>query len=165
LDLPDERPAPYFITTDRATANRAQKAKDNEAALKEWQRDPTMRYKDFSSCSSEQEAVTKIIQRLDKMQAWNPQWWAINRQRIVTLLTRWCISNSFDRASNPEPRRLSASCFYQMGLYNAWEASLKRLGERTARDIEKSLRWDDSIPGYSGHGFETVSKYLQTQPK
>jgi sugar lactone lactonase YvrE len=164
LDLPDERPAPYFKSTDQAAQIRIQQIKNNAAMLSEWQRDPQTRSKHFNSCSSEQEAVKALIERLDEMQDWNPLWWAMNRQRIATLMTRWCCANGLDRSSDLKTRQIGLTCFYESGLFETWDAGMEFLGEKTARQIEKSLRWNDSIPAYSGHGFETVTAYLNANP-
>ena len=65
--------------------------------------------------------------------------------------------------NQPPPSRFSgplARCYYQLGLYPEWEAKLRELGALTARDIEKSLRWDGVTYSLAGKGGEVVNSYL-----
>jgi hypothetical protein len=53
-----------------------------------------------------------------------------------------------------------ARCYYSLGLYPEWEARLQGLDLVTARDIEKSIRWDAQTYSMSGKGQTAVSAYL-----
>lgn len=52
------------------------------------------------------------------------------------------------------------TCYYQMGLYAQWEECQQKRGLRTARQIEKALRWDGKSSSV-GRGAQAIAEYWQ----
>jgi hypothetical protein len=53
-----------------------------------------------------------------------------------------------------------ARCYYNLGLYAEWETKLRDSDLFTAREVEKSIRWDCATYSMAGRGFEVVTGYL-----
>jgi hypothetical protein len=146
LDQLDERPAPYFTTFEDRDKAHAQPVAAMAA----------------ETPATETQAAALLVDRMEVMSEWNPQWWAENHRRISALLARWYQSHLHGLSKEDQARR--TSCLYQAGLYSQWETAQKSQGLRTARDIERALRWDGVTPDSNGHGFELVTKYLESNP-
>jgi hypothetical protein len=56
-----------------------------------------------------------------------------------------------------------ARCYFESGLYKESEGRLHAIGEKTARDIEKSVTWDGVTD--AGDGYKVVSSYLDSLRK
>jgi sugar lactone lactonase YvrE len=160
LDLPDERPAPYFMTADEWDVADMAARNSRDLMLAEWQENPSNRLKHFAACTTSADAERKTSQSLESLRLWNPQWWAYNDRKVSTLLARWCEVN-IPTDAGPDQKKWEGSAFYRSGLYPQWEMIQIAAGQVTARQIEKSLKWDQKIPAYSGRGYATVAQYLK----
>jgi hypothetical protein len=56
--------------------------------------------------------------------------------------------------------QIAAKCYYHLHMFEQMEAMQKRLGLKTAREIENALKWDERIPNNSGLGRYNVTEYL-----
>jgi sugar lactone lactonase YvrE len=161
VDLPDERPVGYFQTVDEWERAKTASAMKAQTLLAEWQVNPSERAIQFSAYQSEADAARGLLEKIDEFRTWNPQWYAMNGNKLAILLARWYKGH----ANCGEDLAMDeASAFYLAGLYQAWEdcQSLNHL--TTARQIEKSLRWDGVTRDNSGKGYETIREYLVSAP-
>ena len=147
LDKLDEKPAPYFSTSD---GNRVLDVR-------------------LSPKNSETVVTTKLFNQLDGLQSSNPIWWAQSSRRFYLPLTLWLraqqqIARDTD-APIAEKKTLAtqlATCYYNLHLFELWEAQQRKAGLTPARDIEKALTWDSVSRGW-GDGYNVVTKYLAAQ--
>jgi sugar lactone lactonase YvrE len=158
LDLPDERPVPYFMSVDQWHNLQAARERETAVFMQKWQ--SNHRFMDAPAAESDDEAAKRLSQMLLRLQDWNPEWWAIHRRQLAALLARWCEAKLSDNSLPLEELSLKGECFYEADMYSDWESCLSAQGVTSARQIEKSLRWDGVTPAYSGHGYETVTAYL-----
>lgn len=160
LDLVDEDPAPYFQTVAQWQAREDQRTKDQQGLLTET---PEAHAQRFLPGKSERDAANRLFDALQAMRLTNAAWWAENGPRFYGLLGRW-FQEQYDAASShATPRLLSrlGTCDYALGLYPQWEQCQQQAGLQTARQIEKSLRWD-GVSG-DGEGYQVVTDYLAAQ--
>jgi hypothetical protein len=155
LDLLDERPMPYFIPVEKWMEEKSERSRRVGTNLAMWTGGAARNATNPAPGLTALELVQQIANRLNDLAEWNLSWWAIHSREDETLLARWCAANSHNEAV-----LLRGSCFYRVGLYNAWESCMHIEHQTTAREIEKSLRWDGEMSGYSGRGYETVRNYL-----
>jgi len=163
LDPTDECPAPYFQTEQQWQQLQAERTQRDHFLRADFVNKPAVRAARFAPRSSEADAAAAILSRLDEMQAWNPQWWAMNHRRVGVLLARWYQAQG--TLAGPMLTCRTTALYYA-GMYSVWEAGQTAQGLRTARDIEQSLRYDGHSD-YSGRGLATVEHYLnpeQTRP-
>ncbi len=164
LDLPDERPAPYFAPFEKWKDDQTNKAEKNAAMLAEWKSDPQNRLRYFNPASSPGEASSRLLEQLDEIRDWNPRWWAIHSRSMGTLQARRFYAQPSAKEAADEIAT-KATSLYDAGLYEEWEKCLALTNERPARQIEKSLTWDGITPAYSGHGLETVRSLLTSETR
>jgi hypothetical protein len=164
LDLPDERPMPYFCSVSDWEKSQQAKAQLLAEMRAQWTSNPQEYKKRFTPPSDESAAAVQLLNDLEIIRDWNPRWWAINHQRIAVAVARWYQNQSVAGKLNGDAARQQATSLYESGIYPAWEAAQTAAGDRPARDIEKALRWDQSIPAYSGRGYKTITEYLAKQP-
>ena len=152
LDLVDENPPPYTGTPEARLAWRNTQRK---LLLTQWQSKNTQR---LLPAHTEAQAAEELLNALQGLQFTNGTWRAINGHRFYSPLLRWYAAQ-VKRSAAPNKSLLSslATCYYQMGIYDAWEQCQRQAGLTPARDIEKALRFDGNN-GF-GHGFEAVSDY------
>lgn len=164
LDRLDEQTPPYFMLLDQWQSRQSERARLLAEELAEWKRDPNLRLARFAPAASEFQAGQILARLLDEMRDWNPAWWAANHQRLAVLLSRWCEAHAMSAATKSIAGfpALLADSYYQAGWYEKWESALKSSGIKTPRDIESALRWDGVSGGYSGHGYRTVTAYLES---
>lgn len=157
LDLVDEDPAPYFHTVDQWNAREVQRKKARQRLAASPAR--------FRPATSEADAANRLFDALAEKRLINSVWWATEGRRDYAALLRWYAALAKQPAAGPRPRLFGrlATCYYQTGQYAAWEEGRKSAGDRTARDIEKSLRWDGVTDSYSGLGYEIVTAHLAEQ--
>ncbi len=157
LDLIDEDPPPYFHTVDQWNALQAQREKTRQA----WAVQP----RPFHPAASEGEAATLLFDALEEKRLTNSVWWATESRRYYAPLLRWYAALARQPAPGSRTRLYQhlATCCYQMGQYAAWEGFQQAAGQVTARQVEKSLRWDGVTDSYSGLGYEVVTAHLAEQ--
>jgi len=157
LDLVEEHPAPYFRTSAEWRALGDAQEKERQAMLTEW-RAGTARAARFAPASSGEEAATRLFSELERMRIANATWWARESRPLYAALLRRHLTALRERP--PEIRRIlyapAATCCYQLGLYEKWEAGQVLCGLKTARQIEKTLRWDEKT-AFNGRGCEVLS--------
>jgi sugar lactone lactonase YvrE len=163
LDEWDPRPAPYFKTADQSREDLAAKAQELESLRATWIGDRAAWMARFRPMDDPSSAGAALLAQLDELQDWNPRWWALNHREIAVELSRLCQASASAHVANESPRFVAA-CFYEARLYAASETAQMAIGERTARQIEKSLRWDHVSQISSGHGYELVTEYVQANP-
>jgi hypothetical protein len=96
----------------------------------------------------------------------NPAWWSRESRPFYAAALRWTLKGLSDLSPGPDKQRLYAlatTCYYQLGLYEKWEAGQVNLGKVPARKIEKSLRWD-GVHDFDGKGYQVVLDYLREHP-
>ena len=154
LDLVDENPPPYFSTINTWQDRQTQSEKLRQQALLRGS------VASFVPASTSAEAAERLMSTLDAAQGFNSSWWAANSREFYLPLLRWYVHNisHTQESSRSELMRSLATCYYQMGQYAAWEDIQQAEGLTTARQVEKSLRWD----GTTGAGQDrlVVGKYL-----
>ena len=164
LDLVDEYPVPYFQTVAEWQKVSADREKERQALQAEWFSGGA-RLQRFRPGRTEAEAAARLFDEVQRMQLVNPAWWSRESRPFYAAALRWTLKRLSDAPPGPDKQRLYAlatTCYYQLGLYEKWEAGQTLLGKVPARRIEKSLRWD-GVHDYWGKGNETVVKYLAEQ--
>jgi len=158
LDLVDEDPAPYFQTVDAWKAREARREQERRTLTAQW---PTA-VRRFQPAASASEAAGRLFDALEEKRLTNSAWWATEGRRYYAPLLRWYAQPGRRLASSAQTRlsQCLATCHYQLGQYAAWEADQKAAHLTTAREVEKSLRWDGVTPSYSGLGYEIVTAHL-----
>jgi hypothetical protein len=137
LDSFDERPAPYFAERESSPTVPVDTSGLDEV--------------DHRSCGQ--------LQRDDLALASLPQ-----NRIYAALLLRHLLA---EQDSMPEPGRSVAlgACYFVLNECAKWEDCQREQRLVPARDIEKALTWDQSIPAYSGRGHQTVVEYLAAHPE
>lgn len=168
LDLVDEDPAPYFHTVDEWNVQSEARSSQLRHVLFENINKPLP--------NDEQRLVKQLSVALDYVRYSNPTWWAANKQRFYLPLLRWYrakvdqeyrtaslknkVVNKDDNYRFVDKTYLTqlAHCYYECNMFEKWEQCGHHLGNVTARDIEKSLRWDGVSA--EGEGYKVVTDYL-----
>ncbi len=165
LDLVDEEPLPYFHTRDEWKRITTEQEAKRQTVASEAQA-PEQHTARFKAGATEAEAASRLFDGLERMRFWNAAWWATRGRSFYRPLLLWL--QQAQASTKPEDtRQLWArlgTCCYQLGLYGDWEAYQKRLGKRTARDIELSLPYSVTTEDTSGKGFEFITRYLASAP-
>lgn len=107
------------------------------------------------------------FEELERMRLWNAAWWATEGVHFYKPLLRWYLAALQEVPPGSVKQELyarSATCYYRLGLYEKWEAGQILLGKTTARQIEKSLRWD-GVREDDGEGYRGVVEYLRDHPR
>lgn len=166
LDELNEKPSPYFYTTEQARVIKVSQQREVEKRVAE---PSSARRERLSSRTSETAAATALFNELDWMRSSNPQWWAQSSRRFYQPLTLWLQAEQKIAHDNNAPvsetKAISAqlaTCYYSLHLFDNWEAQQRKAGLIPARDIEKTLTWDGVSRG-NGDGYNTVVKYLAAQ--
>ncbi len=156
LDLVDEMPAPYFRTVSQWKKDEAVQEERRKVLLAET---PAAHNQRFFPAKSDREAANRLFDALSDQELVNPGWWAANGHRFYGPLLRWYWEQYYS-ASRPSPRLLArlGTCCYQMGLFTSWEDCQSHQGLKTARQIEKALRWNGISD--AGQGYQVVTSYL-----
>lgn len=175
LDLVDEQPAPYFHSLPDWKKLCAAQEKE-QATLRA--QPAAERAARFRPAASEAEAAARLFEELERMRLTNAPWWATEGRAGYAALLNW-FEASLDES--PEglaritlaaqggftldgPEQLNwfnraTTCCYRLGLYERWECGQSVIGLTTARQIEKSIRWD-GVSECSGKGFATITNQL-----
>jgi hypothetical protein len=165
LDLVDEYPVPYFQTAAEWQRICADQEKERQALQAEWS-SADARLRRFQPGRTEAEAATRLFDEVDRMRLINPAWWSRNSRPFYAAALRWTLKCLKDVAPGLDKQRLCAlatTCYYQLGLYEKWDAGQTLLGKVPARQIEKALHWDGKTFSYQGMGFEIITAYLGSQ--
>lgn len=144
LDAVDETPEPYF-PAPKITLAQSRAAKTAAPAL------PT--------ADNEAATVEQLWRELERVQSENPTWWATEARAVYARLLPWFAAArpETDAQNTPQVLARLGSCYYQLCLFEPWEALQKQRGLTTAREIEKSLTWDGKSDS-SGYGRVAVLK-------
>jgi hypothetical protein len=166
LDLVDEYPVPYFQTVAEWQKTCADREKERQALQVEWSSGGT-RLQRFRPGRTEAEAAARLFDETERMRLVNPVWWSRESRPFYAAALR--LKGLSDLPPGPDKQRLYAlatTCYYQLGLYEKWDAGQTLLGKVPARRIEKAIRWD-GVHNFEGKGFEAVSAYVarQTTPR
>ena len=161
LDLVDEHPAPYFQTVDQWNAREAQREKERRTLAAQW----LTASRRFQPAPSEANAADRLFDALAEKRLINSAWWATEGRRYYAPLLRWYAADAQKHRPGFQAHALArlATCCYQVGQYGPWEDYQKAAGLTTARDVEKSLRWDGVTDSYSGSGYEVVTAHQAEQ--
>lgn len=191
LDLVDEKPPPYFQTMEQwklsqiETEKKRQlwKIKQATGQSKEPGRlqnatpdaRPAVENDPFNPATNEAVAADKLFREMDSVRFVNASWWAAASRQYYLSLLRWYLREKSLKAREQTLGKLAeiesqerfarlATCYYHVGYYEEWEASQELAGLKSARRIEKSLRWDGTGDD-NGNGYAVVSAYLNAQSK
>jgi hypothetical protein len=159
LDLVDEQPEPYFNTSHGSHISFAHDGHDGL---------PTSQ-PDSAKAMTEADhgiidAAGRLLMDLAVLRSHDPaRWAAVVRQRYIGPLRYWRASGV--PATDSVNTAQLGTCYYELALYPQWERCQVTCGLTTARDIEKSLRWDmkPRPDGADETGYETVTTYLDTR--
>ena len=111
-----------------------------------------------SAMESGQSAIANVLQELTSLATRNPAQWA-TCQPLYTQLLRTYLSDPQSSQSSA-----AATCLFQSHQFTPWEAIQKHQGLTTAREIEKSLRWDQKTFACTGKGRQFVQAYVAANP-
>lgn len=170
LDQISETPAPYFRTfeQDRVLERTLQTQK-----LVRLRETPAIYVRHFAPATTEAAAATKLFDALSWLRLTNPTWWTSESRRYYFALTLWFeaqgkAANSHfqpvkeDKEEQTTTARLG-TCFYALRMFDSWEKTQRKVGLTPARDVEKSLRWDEKTMIFSGLEAQVVVKQLKVQ--
>jgi len=157
LDLVDEDPAPYFHTIGQWNARETVRERERVVLTQH----PT----GSLPAKSEAKAANRLFNGLNEKRLTNSVWWATEGRRYYAPLSRWYTYALQKPSVGPRSRLYArlATCEYQMGRYPSWEKWQQSAGLTTARQVEKSLRWDGVTDSYSGRGYEIVTTRIAEQ--
>lgn len=101
--------------------------------------------------------MDEIWQQLERTERENPAWWATEGRGVYSRLLPWLEAARLRTTDDgiPEIYRRIGTCYYQLCMFDKWEAFQKRRGLNPAREIEKSLLWD-GVRGWSGRGHTAI---------
>jgi hypothetical protein len=162
VDLVDELPVPYFHTLDEWKALCARRDQDR-SELKRDGLEPPARAARFAPAPSAPDAAARVFDELERLRLVNALWWARQTRVFYAALARWNLAALKSSPAGPEKQRLyarAATCYYQTGLYEKWEAGQTLLGKTPPRQIEKTLPWD-SGHDFRSQGYEVITQYLR----
>ena len=169
LDELKEKPAPYFRTV---TQDQVLEAKlDKTKAFRVGETSST-RSQRFAPVTTEEGAANRLFAELDWLRVTNPTWWAQSSRKFYLPLTLWYgqqmkydkLREVKDKKQNATTAARLGTCYWALRMFSMWEQQERGNGLTTARDIEKSLRWD-GFNVFSGKGHETVKAYLSSKAK
>ena len=136
LDQLTEEPEPYF-----ASASKIDLALQTLVGLKPVE---LTNQNDNVTSATEAEAVNAIWQQLERIKQENPAWLATGGRQVYARLLPW-LEQAQLRIADDQKEQLYArtgTCYYQLAMFGKWEEMQKLRGLTTAREVEKSLRWD-----------------------
>ena len=161
LDLVDEEPPPYFCTEDAWKARWAQRldkppdvgriGNPSYKGVGHVSNVPSAAERALPLRSLEAElagAIRADLRRLEELQGQRPARWALLSRRSYLYLLRSAYEISWPSADDTAPAKvtvppeMAGSCAYHCGLFADWERCQLARGLRTARSVEKALRWD-----------------------
>jgi hypothetical protein len=169
LDLPDEEPAPYFMSDDMWISNQIQK----KSLAQNKQVGPPV----FGKTADAAALAGAVYNDLLSVKITNPGWWAANKTRYFLALYTF-YSGIRDRLLPKQASQAliqhTGTCAYELALYPEWESDQADRHLTSARSIEESLTWDKVTRGYidkdgytsgegAGLGNQYVSVYVRTQ--
>ncbi len=115
-------------------------------------------------CATANDAALKVFNELRRVRLRNTVWFTAESRSYWTELTRW-----YRHAVSNDPGVMGltalATCYYQTSFYDLWEYLLHHQRLLSARDIEKSLRWNGRAYSNQGDGHDLVQKFLATHPQ
>jgi hypothetical protein len=164
LDLVDEYPVPYFQTPAEWEKACAAREKDQQALQVEWSSGGTGLAR-FRPGRTESEAAARLFDETERMRLINPAWWSRESRPFYAAALHWTLKGLSDLPPGPDRQRLytlATTCYYQLGLFEKWDAGQALLGKASARQIEKSLKWD-GLHNFAGMGCATVTEFLRNQ--
>jgi hypothetical protein len=159
VDLIDREPAPYFCTVEEWKAKSADAERESASLRSE---PAAARAARFHAGETPAEAALRLSEELDRLRLVNAPWWAAEARRFASGILRWASENTKSLPPGDAQKILgaTAACYYSLGLYGQWEAGQAALGKVTARQIEKSIKWD-GLHNYGGRGFQAVMKAVE----
>lgn len=159
LDRLTEKPAPYFQTVGQQAAQEDADERERRKLVEARQSQAP----NFVAATTEDEAATRLWAALENTKLLNPAWWAQEGRRFYLPLLRYNTARLRQSIAEEMPAtvRRMATNLYHLQMFSEWETYLKRQKLTTAREIEKSLRWDGAS-SYPGKGYATITQLLDT---
>jgi hypothetical protein len=157
LDLLDEFPPPYFADLKAWQSQLQQREQQRRAEIERWS-DPARRAAAARPATNETEAAGRLWDELQRAGLRNEAWAATASRAYYRDQALWygfAAQKATSQTKDEVTRRLTA-CYYHSDLYPLWEDCLKQLKIRSAREIEKSLRWDHVTDSYRGREFIVI---------
>ena len=113
-----------------------------------------------------EKAVDEIWQQLERTKRENPVWWGTEGRQVYARLLPWLEAARLRATDDKieEVYRRIGTCYYQLDMFDKWEAFQKRQGLIPAREIEKSLLWDGKSNS-SGQGRISVLSAIAESAK
>jgi hypothetical protein len=163
LDLLDGDPPPYYQTIQdyekRQTARK--ESWTAELAAAKTAAPPVSRN------MPQEQVADQILKNLDRLKYSNTLSWCAGKDIYYPTLLNWYGKRKSATPSDKAAVRAAAAklarCYFESGLYKESEGRLHAIGEKTARDIEKSVTWDGVTD--AGDGYKVVSSYLDSLRK
>jgi hypothetical protein len=120
----------------------------------------------FGSSTNIAVAASTLFDDLTTLRSTNPTWWAANKCKYyASLLSYYKTITDGLKSQSPSSKLVQriGTCSYELALYPEWERTQGERGVKTARSIEKALKWD----GVTGEGQENelVTAYVKSHPK
>ena len=144
LDAVTEEPEPYFVSARKGRQTYTMQANLEKQSV-------------ATAAAREKRAVDLLWQELERVEQANPRWWATEGRRVYARLLPWLEKVRLQTAGDEiqELYARTATCYYQLCMFDEWEAFQKRRGLTPAREVEKSLLWDGKN-NWSGRGRVSV---------
>jgi hypothetical protein len=164
VDSDEEEPAPYFESEQQSRTQMAKREDAIRTLVAQYDSDRAAYVDRFGTGQDDADAADKALSALEELRLLNPQQWAAESDDAYALLLRSYHERAehtlADDVGKPALLRRLGTCYYWSGLFDKWEATQVARRLTTARAIEKSLRWSQTISGYSGLGYQTVVNAL-----
>jgi hypothetical protein len=163
LDTLEEKPQPYFFKTTIAAPRPKMWA---GLPVRDVSLNPAAQSDNGGleeSGAGEAEAASRLFEVLERVRGTNPSWWARESRRGYLALIRWYQAARLQ--TRPEEmaslnQRLG-TCYFQVQMFEPWEALIQKQGLLTPREIEKALRWDRKGKPESGTNRQAIEAYLK----
>jgi len=171
LDELKETPAPYFRSIEQ---ERVLDARSQKLATARIQEPKAVYARHFASGTTETDAATKLFNALEWLRLTNPTWWTTESRSLYLPLARWYqaqarpvqpITEVGENTDGKVDKARLGSCLYALRMFNDWEQTQRQTGLVPARDVEKSLRWDEKTTSMSGRELQVVTEQLTVKQR
>lgn len=148
LDLLDERPYPYHKTYQQWRDNRHRTLPLSHTATRHA----------LADTSAGAGVAGQLLNTLERWRYARPMEWAVKSRPYYRSLLAYVEKTAGGTGTIESMRGL---CCYRLNRYEEWEASLSRQQVRTARAIEKSIKWDGKTYSCVGKGYQLIKQRVE----
>jgi hypothetical protein len=162
IDSDEEEPAPYFESEKRSRFGSSEQQNELQSRIAQYASNHGDYLAQFPTALNEWDAADRLLAVLEGLRSSNPQRWANESDEDYALLLRLYsqLAATEGMGHNGALLKSLGTSYFWSALYDKWESTQALRGLRTARSIEKSLRWDGTTQAYSGFGHQTVVEAL-----